>query len=171
MSYNSCNKKVLLDSPFTEQNVKRIVLKSYPSLSTALTTSVRTGQYILNQVIRSIKKEIKAICSLTHDSILRDDKEALKYFSWETVWLELLPNVPTLLKILSALVPNPEDDKPLLCLIVSMLLKRWLPKMGLVQRALSLVLYGNGTSKQACDCLHFLVICCYFNRYIIVCSP
>ena len=87
---------------------------------------------------------------MSHDSILRDNIEAVNHFSWETVWLELLANVPILMQILSALIPNPQDDKPLLCLIASMLLKRRLPKMGLVQRAISLLLYGNGTSKQVC---------------------
>ena len=108
------------------------------------------GKYILNEVIKLIKREIKIICSMSHDSILRDNIEAVNHFSWETVWLELLANVPILMQILSALIPNPQDDKPLLCLIASMLLKRRLPKMGLVQRAISLLLYGNGNSKQVC---------------------
>ena len=32
------------------------------------------------------KNEMKSLASLDHDSILRDDFEALKHFSWETVY-------------------------------------------------------------------------------------
>ena len=66
---------------------------------------------------------------------------AVKRFSWDTVWVELVSKMqPTLMFILIALVPDPVRDKPLLCLIALMLLKVRLPKMGLVQRALSIVL-------------------------------
>ena len=46
------------------------------------------------------KNEMKSLASLDHDSILRDDFEALKHFSWETAYLELEKNVPTLIKLL-----------------------------------------------------------------------
>ena len=97
--------------------------KLYPLLSSSLTKSQKTGmmhcnhairttymvvgKYILNEVIKLIKREIKIICSMSHDSILRDNMEAVNHFSWETVWLELLANVPILMQILSALIPNP----------------------------------------------------------------
>ena len=79
-----------------------------------------------------INQEIQKLKSLSHDSILKDWYEAVKHFSWETVWVELTTNVPTLMKILSALVPNPDDNKPTLCLVVSMLLKKRVAQMGLV---------------------------------------
>ena len=49
-------------------------------------------------------------------------------------------------------------NKPLICFIMSQLLKQRYPKMAVVQRAISVAMYGNGTSKQVCvsmyqDCI------------------
>ena len=145
---NPTVKKYLLDSPWTQENVKWLVRGSYGALSSSLIASERCSDQILMKIIKLIKEELKHICSLNHSSILRDDNEAVKRFSWETVWLELQSNVPILMKILTELLPTPNEDKPLICLIVSMILKKRLSKMGLVQRALSILLYGNGTSRQ-----------------------
>ena len=60
----------------------------------------QTGANLLSEVIKSIKKEIKEICSIARDSILRDRYEGVKQFSWETVWQELMSNVPTLMIII-----------------------------------------------------------------------
>ena len=129
--------------------MKWLVRGSYGALS-SLIASERCSDQILMKIIKLIKEKLKHICSLNHSSILQDDNEAVKRFCWETVWLELQSNVLILMKILTELlpVPTPNEDKPLICLIVSMILKRRLSKMGLVQRALSILLYGNGTSRQ-----------------------
>ena len=82
-----------------------------------------------------------------HGSILRDTNEAVKRFSWETVILELQQNVPTLIKFLQLLVPRPLERKPLISFIASLLLKTR-HQLCLVQRAVSVMLYGNGVGKQ-----------------------
>jgi L1 cell adhesion molecule like protein len=118
------------------------------------------GMTLIQEMACQIKKEMKHVCSESHDSILRDSVDGVKQFSWETVWVELQRNIPTLITLLEELVSN---DRPLLCLIVSMLLKKRYPKMGLVQRAISILLYGNGTNAQVYDCLQPLMIC-YSHR-------
>ena len=45
------------------------------------------------------------------------------------------------------LLGAPEQNKPLICLLTSMILKKKYPVLGLVQKAISLLLYGNGTHK------------------------
>lgn len=142
--YGSYEKNYKL-SPFTVENAKRMVRRSYKALSSSLLESERTGEIFLSQMIEEIKKEIKHICSTTHNSILRDTFEGIKQFSWDTVSNELWTNVPTLMTILSQLTSG---DERLACMMVSMILKKRLPKMGLVQRAMSLLLYGNGTNIQ-----------------------
>ena len=87
-AYGSYKKRYIF-SPWTETNVKRFVRKNYKALSTSLLKSGRTQNQIITQVINIIKNELKKICSLSHHSILRDSHEAVKNFSWETVWLEL----------------------------------------------------------------------------------
>ena len=66
----------------------------------------------------------------------------------DTVWLELQKNVPTLMSLLINLVRRPAESKPLLCLLASQIVKARHQRMGLVQRAVSVMLYGNGTAKQ-----------------------
>lgn len=129
--------------------------------------SSRTSQQVVVQMGRKIRNEMEEICSRGHDSILRDSNEAVKRFSWETVWLELLNKMPTLMNLLGCLISDPKESKPLLCLIVSMLLKKRLRNMCLVQRALSVLLYGNGISKQVSYSL--LCICtCILSRCLLV---
>ena len=50
--------------------------------------------------------------------------------------------------LLCSLVNKPDENKPLLCIVASMLLKSRCRSMSLVQRALSVVLYGNGVGKK-----------------------
>ena len=58
-----------------------------------------------------------------------------------------LGNVPTLMKFLVALVSD-DNCKPLLCVIACMILKHRSQRMSLVQRVISVLLYGNGTHKK-----------------------
>ena len=50
---------------------------------------------MLNALTPKVKKEIKNICKLDYNSILWNDIEGVKQFSWETIWLELERHVPT----------------------------------------------------------------------------
>ena len=148
VKHRSGTKSTDIESPRTQENVKRVVRKSYSALTSSVVQSSRTSDKVLTELGRKIKNEIKFICSYEHDSILNDGHEGVKHFSWETVWLELLLNVPTLMKLLCCLVNKPEDKKPLFCTIVAMILKNRRNSMALVQRAVSVVLYGNGVGKK-----------------------
>ncbi len=103
---------------------------------------------MVTEVAWKIKAEMRDISSQHHESILLDTVEAVKHFSWETVITELQNMTPTLMHLLMNLIRNPSKNKPLLCLLASQLLKHRFPKLGLVQRAVSVLLYGNGTNKQ-----------------------
>ena len=103
---------------------------------------------VVTKSAAKIKAEMKVLNSKDHDSILRDTIEAVKHFHWDTVMLELLQRVPTLMSLLKEVVRRSDEKKPLLCFLASQLLKAHNQHMGLVQRAVSIMLYGNGTSKQ-----------------------
>ena len=108
------------------------------------------------------------------DSILRDayTVEALKHFDWERVMLELEKKLPTLLTLLKQIVPRPTEQRPLLCLVASQLLKSRHQRLGLVQQVVSIMLYGNGSSKQVrklavCNCKwHFLMFCIMYSLQV-----
>ena len=50
--------------------------------------------------------------------------------------------------LLIMLVHNSTEKKPLLCIIASQLLSTIVAEDGFVQHAVSILMYGNGTSKQ-----------------------
>ena len=54
--------------------------------------------------IQDESREIKKISGL--NSILRDTVEALKHFYWDTVFMALEKNVPTLMSLLKMLITN-----------------------------------------------------------------
>ena len=53
------------------------------------------------------------------------------------------------------LVKRSIHSKPFIACLASQLLKDGHPKLGLMQRAVAIFLYGNGSSKQACDIQSF----------------
>ena len=102
----------------------------------------------VSKVCSNIIAEMKAISSINHNSFLRNSVESVKQFEWEAVTEELYANVPTLMSMLSNLIPKLADHKPLQCMIASQLLKSRHPHMCLVQRVVSVMLYGNSVAKQ-----------------------
>ena len=102
---------------------------------------------IVSKLACKIQHEMKDLSSDSYDSILRDSVEAVKNFNWETVRLELIQEMPTLMSLLSQLIGQCSHHS-LLCLIATMILKSRHRHMGLVQRAISVMLYGNGTAKE-----------------------
>lgn len=101
-------------------------------------------------MIKLIKKEMKVICSESHDSILWDCNEGIRFFKWERLFKEMCDQMPTLTTLLLFLVSGKDDTKRiiLVCVLSCMLLKNRFRKMGLLQRIVSVLLYGNGCSKQ-----------------------
>ena len=117
-------------------------------MSSGLVTSGDTYKQIVSQIGIKIKSEMKDISSVTHNSILKNSCDAIKDFNWDIVMDELLSNLPTLMSLLMQLIPKPMESKPLLCILASQILKSRYSYMGLVQRVLSVMLYGNGTAKM-----------------------
>lgn len=99
---------------------------------------------MIRALAREVKKEMKAISSST----LFCNKMALANFSWSNVWVELVKGAPLLMNFLSSLVTNPVENKAMLCVVASMFLKNRNKSLALVQKCISVFLYGNGCSKQ-----------------------
>lgn len=146
--YKSSTRSYNIHTPSRKKTIKRITRKTYHSMASTIVNSPTMSKSVITQVATKMKTEMKALSSDAHDSILRDSVEAVKRFSWETVWLELSRNVPTLMSLLSQLIPGASHKKPLLCFLASQLLKSRHQRLCLVQRAVSVMLYGNGTAKQ-----------------------
>ncbi len=64
---------------------------------------------------------------------------------------------------------KPAESKPLIACLVSQVLKDHHPKLGLLQRVVSVLLYGNGVSKQVLTQLVVIFISATMHhRYSIV---
>ena len=112
-------------------------------------TSPIQSRQIIRQVGSKIKAEMKNLSSFAHDSILNDSREAVKWFSWETIRLEFESKMPTLMALLSEITTiSLGFHAPLLSFVASLLLKCKHRQLSLVQQAISVMLYGYGTAKQ-----------------------
>lgn len=128
--------------------MKQYARRCYQAVAATAVKSAPTSDKVMREVAKTIKKEMADIASLRSDSLLRDTVEAVKHFSWSTLTLELQAKAPTLMSLLRTLVRNPVNSKPFIASIACQLLKDSHPKLGLMQRAVSVMLYGNGTSKN-----------------------
>ena len=123
------------------------------------------SRYILRTISRQIRVEFNNICSTSNKSILQQSNGMLKSFSWEALWSEFQHRVPVLLGLLRSILPK--SDKAFLGFVISLLLKKRNQKMSLMQRLVSVLLYGNAAHKQ----VHFSILCVqmYLNYLISFC--
>ncbi|XP_062512946.1 uncharacterized protein LOC134188769 isoform X2 [Corticium candelabrum] len=158
VKYKSGMRAYNLASPRRKQAVKRCVRGNLFSVNFA-TTSAEACNTAITSLKKKTAKEINQIRKLGKRSVFMDS-EALLHFSWDRIWLELKNYTPTLLHVISILVSeSAERCKPLVCFIASTALKQRYQQFSIVQRVISLLLYGNGTAKQVFSCLQPLMVC------------
>ena len=133
-------------TPSRKAGIKQYARRCYQAVAATAAKSAPTCEKKMREVARTIRREMEDLASADHDSILRDTTEAVKHFSWETIALELKKKVPTLMSLLRSLVRN--KSQPFISSLACQLIKDHHPKLGLMQRAVSVLLYGNGTSKH-----------------------
>ena len=146
--------------------MKRLARKTDSKFTSAPLTSDPGSKAAVKAMAKAIDAEFRAVCRHTHDTLLKDGLEAVKQFSWETVWYELHAVVPTLMSLLKKLVRRPQEHKQFISFVASMLLKKRSNNLGLVQRAITVALYGNGAHKAVCGVRYTIVVC---NVILFVC--
>ena len=134
-------------TPNRAQAVKRIARRNYVSFSQTV-VKLHCGK-IIRSLGNIIKDEMKKICSDEHSSILHGDAETIQTFSWSAVWDEVQQHVPTLVSLLTSIIPA--KNEMFLCTIISMVLKQRSQRMGLLQKVISALFYANGVHKQVTD--------------------
>ena len=145
-------KTFTVNTPTRKAGVKQYARRCYHAVAATAVKSAATSEKVIREVARVIKGEMRDLASYDNDSILRDTVEAVKHFSWETITSELQKKVPSLMKLLQCLVKNPRDSKPFIASLACQLIKDGHPQLGLLQRAVSVLLYANGTSKSVSFC-------------------
>ena len=106
----------------------------------------KTNKYVLSALVNRMRAEMKFICSVNFNSVLRSDNKALRNFSWEQLWGEFMHQTPSIVLFFEKLLPK--SDRKFLAFLISVILKCRCKHMSLFQRVMSVLLYANGTSKQ-----------------------
>ena len=119
-------------------------------------SSVHHQKIMAGELARSAKMQIRKL-SGKKTSMVFGKKEHLAEFLCDLLWDELLKEVPILVFCLK-LMRNVEAGKPMICLIISMILKNHNNAMCLLQNIVSALLYGNSCSTQVSTC-----VCVYEN--------
>ena len=88
VKHRSGTKSTDIESPWTQENVKIVVRKSYSALTSSVVQSSRTSDKVLTELGRKIKNEIKFICSYEHDSLLNDGHQGVLGTVWVRVVVE-----------------------------------------------------------------------------------
>ena len=120
------------------------------SFSSTALQSQSTSKSVIDRVSKIMRDEMKAISSDSANSIIQDKIEGIKHFKWNVLFHELSQKMPFSVKLILSLVSgrNKNHSIILVCFILSILLKNRCSKMALAQGNLSMLLYGNGCSKQ-----------------------
>ena len=106
---------------------------------------------VVRGVGRILHQEFKSLCADSFPSILRDTTDvALKHFSWESLWMEILQKAPMFVSVLESCLPAKTklDRRPVICMCAAMLAKYRNPKMCHVQAAVSLLLHAGHAGTQ-----------------------
>ena len=129
VQYDSGSRTYIM-MPRREAMAKQLAHRDYNALSKTFVNAHASDA--IDEIGKVINQEIRHICSLTHNSLLRCYGADIKNFSWERVWDELKENVPKLVLLVSLLCPK--GSIILRSTIICMLLKQSNPKMSLLQR-------------------------------------
>ena len=149
MKYPRRKRKFVMKSPWSRECAKRVARRHYPSLAASVATSARTSRWVVMDVCRKMKQEMRHYCGRQGTTIIGSSVEGVENFSFDSLWYEMSSHMPTLTTVLQQLMPKKDFSLniPVLCLIGSMLLKHRSQNMALLQRVISVFLYGNGASN------------------------
>lgn len=158
-------------TPSRKRIVNSLGRKSYQAAARAITSADSTKCHVLSSIAQQIRHEMSDICSLQNSSLLRNSYAGIKNFSWKALSSEFYARVPTMMSLLKSILPK--SDEKFLLFLVSLVLKKRCKHLSLVQRVISIFLYGYAANRQvslfAFD-NNVLFVCIPLDRFITVCS-
>ena len=117
---------------------------------------------VISKVGEIMKSELKLFCSKKFDSILLETSQAaLEYFSWESMWLEMVKATPVIMSLFCGCLSqkaNKDKLKPIICMCTAVLAKCRNPKLCLMQSIISLILLAGHASKQVSISMPIMVM-------------
>ena len=136
MSRNDLTKKQTVITPSRKNIIRSLSRRSYKAVASRLSKLPQMKSYLFKGFIQTLRREMKFICSLQHNSISRHEHESVKTFYWKRIWRELENNMPTLLRFIRTLLPR--SDRKFVMFLICAILKNRCIQMSLVQHAISL---------------------------------
>ena len=147
VAYPSRSKSFVL-TPSRRSLGKALGRGSRQTLAKYAIHDARIRAHLVNCLKKSVKSEIKALCSKS--VLLQKGKDSMCSFRWEQLQTDLHDKAPVLSGLLHACIPSTSKCNPaaIVGMCVSILAKARQPTACLVQRVVSLVLYAGHASKQ-----------------------
>ena len=109
-------------------------------------------KYTIQVVGQCVRQELASLCSESVKSVLQEQSlDAMCSFSWAKLHKELQENAPTLLSFLEMCTQTRKprcNREGVMGMCTALLLKYRFPKMALVQRINSLLMYAGHSGKQ-----------------------
>lgn len=126
-----------------------VACRSLESIAVECVWNPSTRPYLVKLVSKEVRKEIQSIAS---ESFLSgQSKEAFMEFRWDRLHAELFSKAPVFLSILTEATKTRVSRSNwhiIICTCVSILLKHRNPKISLLHKIISLVLYAGHAYKQ-----------------------
>ena len=140
-------------TPTRRRICRPLIWKNYQSFSNQCAQNTCTRKAMIKAVSCIISREIAAICSDKHHSVVRSKSiEVLPSLDCKEMIDALYSHAPTLLSLLRALlktrVPRSNADL-ILAVINGIILKHRRPSCSLIQHVISLILYAGHSAKHS----------------------
>lgn len=145
IGYDSGKVSRNVTTPTRRHTIKQVYRREFSSALQSLRNVLPPEQMGIAHA-KVLIKEIENLSSKDSSNCFHSTEDSLRTFKWDMVWNELESNAPVLLHFFQLLFRG--APKALICFAISMVIKWRAPKLGLVQRVVSVLLYGNGASKQ-----------------------
>jgi len=162
--HESTGKRQIKITPNRAKAIRSLSRRSYKAATSKFYQLPQTKDYLLKDFVKCVNGEIRNICSINHNSVLRGSHQNIKNFSWVAIWDELTKNVPTLVNFLNRLLPK--SNKRFIVFLICAIIKKKCKQMSLIQRVFSFLLYSNAAKKQVRSRKYHYILVCYYGVFI-----
>ena len=139
-------------TPKHQRAVKALARRSNMALSNECLADMKTREYTLSSIGRMIRTELKKVSSI-QSVLCSQSNDDLKNFKWDDIYNELKHKAPVFLGVLLSATKTRcarKNQVAVICMCAAILLKYRFKRLSLVQKIVSLVLYGGHCSKKVC---------------------
>lgn len=131
---------------------KAVARSSHKTIAVECMKNKASCNHAIAIISSTIHKEIRTIASTNTQSILHcKSKDSIKNFEWRNLQMEFTKYAPVLFRILTAATKtrvHRPNQFTVIGMCFAMILKHRNPKLNLLQKIVSLILYSGHSSKE-----------------------